>query len=111
MEIPRTSFFGWLGVVATLLYKLPQVYKLYKGKTAKGVSLISYSIQTISYLPYAIHGIMIDDLPTFAMGAFSFILNVILCMQIIFYHKYYDQIQPTTTQQEPQLQELPQLQN
>ena len=51
---------------------------------------------------------MIEDLPTFAMGAFSFILNVILCMQIVFYHKYYDQIQPTTTQQEPQQQELPQ---
>jgi uncharacterized protein with PQ loop repeat len=94
MGIPQTSFFGWLGMVATLLYKLPQVYKLYKGKTSKGVSLISYSMQTISYLPYAIHGIMIDDLPTFAMGAFSFVLNVILCMQIAFYNKYYDQTQP-----------------
>jgi uncharacterized protein with PQ loop repeat len=107
MEIPRTSFFGWLGMVTTLLYKLPQIYKLYKDKTSKGVSLISYSIQTISYLPYAIHGIMIDDLPTFSIGAFSFILNVILCMQIIFYHKYYDQIQSITTiQQEPQQLEL-----
>ncbi len=28
MEIPKTSFFGWLGMAATLLYKLPQVYKL-----------------------------------------------------------------------------------
>ena len=45
---------------------------------------------------------MIDDLPTFAMGAFSFKLNVILCGQIAFYNKYYDQIQPvTTTQQDP----------
>ncbi len=112
MKIPRTSFFGWLGMVVTFLYKLPQIYKLYKSKTSKGVSFISYSIQTISYLPYAIHGIMIDDLPTFAMGAFSFILNVILCMQIIFYHKYYDQIQPVIrTQQEPPQQELPQQQN
>ena len=37
------------------------------------------------------------------MGAISFILNVVLCIQIIFYHKYYDQIQPVTpTQREPQ---------
>jgi len=103
MEIPRTSFFGWLGMVVTFLYKLPQIYKLYKGKTSKGVSLISYSIQTISYLPYAIHGIMIEDLPTFAMGAFSFILNVVLCIQIAFYHKYYDQVLPVTSIQETQI--------
>ncbi len=102
MAIPRTSFFGWLGMGATLLYKLPQIYKLYKGKTSKGVSLISYSIQTISYLPYAVHGIIIDDFPIFAMGTFSFILNVILCMQIIFYHKYYDQVLPVTSIQETQ---------
>jgi uncharacterized protein with PQ loop repeat len=91
-NIFQTSFFGWLGTTCTLLYKLPQIYKLYKSKTSKGVSLISYSMQTISYLPYAIHGIIIDDLPTFAMGAFSFILNVILCIQIIYYHYKYDTI-------------------
>ena len=103
VNIPQTSFFGWLGTTCTLLYKLPQIYKLYKSKTSKGVSLLSYSMQTMSYLPYAIHGIIINDGPTFAMGAISFILNVVLCIQIIFYHKYYDQIQPVTPiQREPQ---------
>ena len=79
-----------MGTACTLLYKIPQIYKLYNSKTSKGLSLISYSIQTISYLPYVIHGIIINDSPTFAMGAFSFILNIMLCIQITYYHYKYD---------------------
>ena len=93
MEIPQTSFFGWLATTCTLLYKLPQVYKLYKSKTSKGISIISFSIQTISYVPYIIHGIIINDKPTLAMGSFSFILSIILCIQICYYHRYYDVIE------------------
>jgi uncharacterized protein with PQ loop repeat len=89
-NIFKSSFFGWLGTACTLLYKIPQIYKLYNSKTSKGLSLISYSIQTISYLPYVIHGIIINDSPTFAMGAFSFILNIMLCIQITYYHYKYD---------------------
>ena len=78
MEIPQTSFFGWLGTTCTIVYKLPQIYKLYKFKTSKGLSIISYGIQTISYVPYVVHGIIINDAPTFAMGLFSLILNIII---------------------------------
>ena len=97
MEIPQTSFFGWLGTTCTIIYKLPQIYKLYKSKTSKGLSIISYGIQTVSYVPYVVHGIIINDPPTFAMGLFSLILNIIICLQICFYKRYYNSVQPTIT--------------
>jgi uncharacterized protein with PQ loop repeat len=97
MEIIQTSFFGWLGTTCTIIYKLPQMYKLYKNKTSKGLSIMSYGIQTISYVPYVIHGIIINDLPTFAMGLFSLILNILICFQICFYKKYYDSVIPITS--------------
>tara|TARA_B100001029_G_C15055695_1_gene454170 strand:+ start:224 stop:517 length:294 start_codon:yes stop_codon:yes gene_type:complete len=97
MEIPQTSFFGWLGTSCTIIYKLPQIYKLYKSKTSKGLSITSYGVQTISYVPYIIHGIIINDLPTFAMGLFSLILNLLICFQICFYKKYYDTVLPITS--------------
>ena len=89
-DILKTSFFGWLAASWTILYKLPQIYKLCKSKTSKGLSLASYFMQTISYLPYAIHGIIISDTPTFVMGIVSFFLNLLLCIQIIYYHYKYD---------------------
>ena len=107
MEIPQTSFFGWLGTTCTIVYKLPQIYKLYKSKTSKGLSIMSYSIQTISYVPYVVHGIIINDLPTITLGAGALFFNLILCFQQYYYRKnVIGDI--TTTQQEPQELELQQ---
>ena len=83
----NTSIFGWLGAAITFTYKLPQIYKFYKVKTSKGVSLISYLIQTLGYVFYAIHGIIIKDNPYFTMGIVSFFLNIILCCQYIYYKR------------------------
>lgn len=80
-----TSIFGWMGTSITFIYKLPQIYKFYKVKTVNGISLISYLIQTMGYVFYAIHGIIINDGPCFIMGAVSFFLNSILCCQYIYY--------------------------
>jgi len=88
----NTLIFGWLGTSITFTYKLPQIYKFYKAKTAKGVSLISYLIQTVGYIFYAIHGIIINDPPCFVMGAVSFFLNTILCCQYIYYKRKDDRI-------------------
>ena len=55
--------FGWIGSSITILYKFPQMYKFYNKKTSEGVSIISYGIQTVGYIMYAIHGIIIKDGP------------------------------------------------
>ena len=40
--------FGWIATVISIVYKLPQMYTFYKEKTSKGVSIISFEIQTIN---------------------------------------------------------------
>ena len=83
-----TSIFGWIGTSITFIYKFPQIYKFYKKKTTDGVSIVSYVIQTIGYISYAIHGVIIGDDPCFAMGTISFFLNLILCCQYVYYNQH-----------------------
>ena len=72
------SIFGWLATAGTFIYKLPQIYKLYKTKKSDDVSTSSLVIQTTGYVFYIIHGVIIDDNPTIAMGGISFIQGSIL---------------------------------
>jgi MtN3 and saliva related transmembrane protein len=83
----NTLIFGWIGVVGTFLYKLPQIYKFYKLKNSDGVSLTSYIIQTIGYVCQIIHGFIINDLPTITLAVGALFLNLILCFQQYYYRK------------------------
>ena len=44
-----TKIFGWITTGLGLLYKMPQMYKIYKSKKIDGLSLKSYICQTLSY--------------------------------------------------------------
>ena len=67
--------FGWVATTITIVYKLPQMYTFYKEKTSKGISILSLTIQTISYILYTIHGYIIKDPPIFIVSiASSFFL-------------------------------------
>ena len=79
--------FGWIATTITIVYKLPQMYTFYKEKSSKGVSIISYGIQTISYGLYGLHGYMIGDPPTITVSSTSLVLNLILCCQYFYYKK------------------------
>ena len=76
------SIFGWLATAGTFIYKLPQIYKLYKTKKSDDVSTPSLIIQTTGYVFYIIHGVIIDDHPTIAMGGLALVqgsILVVLC--------------------------------
>ena len=86
----RTSIFGWMAMTITFVYKLPQIYKFYRSKTALGVSVLSYIIQAIGYILYAVHGYFINDYPVTIMGITSYFMNMILCFQYLYYKNRYD---------------------
>ena len=65
--------FGWIATTFSFIYKLPQIYKMYKTKEVNAISLKAYIIQTFSYIFYTIHGIFNKDYPIIVMGLFSFI--------------------------------------
>ena len=79
------SIFGWLATAGTFIYKLPQIYKLYKTKKSDDVSTPSLVIQTTGYVFYIIHGVIIDDHPTIAMGGLAFIQGTILVVLCCLY--------------------------
>lgn len=83
----KISAFGWVSAIGTFLYKIPQIYKFYKTKNSTDVSLTSYVLQTIGYICQIIHGFIINDLPTISLGCGAFFINLIMCIQIIFYRK------------------------
>lgn len=80
-----TTVFGWIATAGTFLYKLPQIYKLYKTKSSNDVSASSLIIQTSGYIFYIIHGFIIDDYPTLVMGGISFLQGVILVILCCMY--------------------------
>ena len=65
--------FGWIATSFSLVYKLPQIYKIIKTNVVDGISVKAYIIQTLSYFFYIIHGIFNKDYPIVVMGCSSFI--------------------------------------
>ena len=83
--LSSTSIFGWLSVLCTFIYKLPQIYRLYKTKETEALSIYSLLIQTSSYVFYILHGITINDNPVLFMGIVSLIQNIIICILYFIY--------------------------
>jgi uncharacterized protein with PQ loop repeat len=79
------STYGWIASSITIIYKLPQIYKLYKRKTSEDISFFSLFIQAIGYVFYIIHGLTIKDNHIIIMGSGALIQNTIL---IILYFIY-----------------------
>ena len=72
--------FGWIATSFSLIYKLPQIYKIRKTKEVSAISLRAYIFQTTSYFFYIIHGSFNKDYPIIVMG----ISSVIQCQYIIY---------------------------
>jgi uncharacterized protein with PQ loop repeat len=70
--------FGWIATSFNLIYKLPQIYKLYKTNDARGISIKAYVIQTFSYFFYMLHGVFNKDYPIIVMGVASFIQCLVI---------------------------------
>lgn len=79
------TVFGWIASSITIIYKLPQIYRLYNTKSSKDLSILSIIIQTLGYIFYAIHGWIIQDLPVLVMGTVTFVENVIMGIMYFWY--------------------------
>ena len=88
MEFSVTSqVFGWLAISLSLIYKLPQIWKLHKNGDIRGISLSSQMIQTISYFFYIVHGVLIKDPQVTVLGSVSLTQSIILLCQYFYYRK------------------------
>ena len=78
------SIFGWIASSITVIYKIPQIVKLYKTKKSDDLSILSLFIQLIGYIFYILHGVSIGDLPIIFMGSGALFENIIVINSIIF---------------------------
>ena len=86
-----TSIYGWIASSITLIYKLPQIYKLFKRKTSDDISFPSLFVQSIGYIFYILHGIQQKDNPIILMGGGALCQSLIL-MILYFIYKNNDKV-------------------
>ena len=72
------TLFGWIASGITVIYKMPQIIKLYRTKKSADLSIISLFIQLIGYVFYILHGYILGDLPIIFMGAGALFENIII---------------------------------
>ena len=76
---------GWLGLILSLVYKVPQIQHLYTVKKADGLSLSSISLQTTNYVVWIVYSILKEDNFNIATNVLSLILNMVLHVMTIYY--------------------------
>ena len=81
-----TEIFGWVAAALSLIYKLPQMYRLWRAKKIDGLSVTSLIVQAISYGFYIAHGVVINDLPILWMGIVA-LAQSIFVIGLYFYYK------------------------
>jgi MtN3 and saliva related transmembrane protein len=79
------SIFGWIASGITVIYKIPQIIKLYKTKKSDDLSILSLFMQLIGYIFYILHGISINDLPIIFMGSGALFENIIVMAMYYIY--------------------------
>ena len=81
------TLYGWIASSITLIYKLPQIYKLYKRKKSNDISVLSLLVQSVGYIFYILHGITVNDSPIVLMGSGALFETVILVIMYFYYSK------------------------
>jgi len=81
------TVYGWIASSITLIYKLPQIYKLYNRKQSSVISILSLLIQSFGYIFYIIHGCNINDYPIIVMGSGALFQTMVL---ILLYFLYFN---------------------
>lgn len=76
---------GYMGLLTSLIYRMPQLYKLYKVKDSKSISAYAVLTQSSSYIFYFIYSWYVYDTIYILTSAISLFQNILI---LIFYVKY-----------------------
>ena len=69
---------GLIGATFTTLAFVPQMIKIWKNRSSKGVSLLMYFCMLIGIIIWLIYGILIDSIAVVAANILSGILQVVI---------------------------------
>ncbi len=79
---------GISALVLSLLYRIPQIYDIYKSKKANDISTMMLIVQNLSYVLYVSYGIFVHDWIYIASSVISFIQNIIIYFMKRHYSRY-----------------------
>lgn len=79
--------FGWLGIIFAQAVVWPQLYKTWRSKDVKSISLFTYIFLVIAVLLYFLHALVIGDLVFMLTNGLSFLTNGFLLYLILKYRK------------------------
>lgn len=78
------TLLGLLGGTLTTVSFFPQVFKTWKTKSTKDVSLVMFLLLTVGIMIWIVYGFLIGSLPIIVSNSVSFILSlVILVLKLI----------------------------
>lgn len=71
-------YIGFAGLVCSLFYRIPQIYKIFVTKSAGDISTWMIHIQNCSYVLYIVYGYFISDIVYIISSIVSIIQNIII---------------------------------
>lgn len=78
------TLLGLLGGTLTTVSFFPQVFKTWKTKSTKDVSLVMFLLLTVGIMIWIVYGFLIGSLPIIVSNSVSFVLSlVILVLKLI----------------------------
>jgi len=77
---------GIAGIVLSLVYRVPQIYVIYKTKKAEDISVWMIFLQNASYVLAVAYGVFIHDWIYITASILSFVQNIII-LQMKKYYK------------------------
>lgn len=81
----QITLIGMLAAICTTIAFIPQVYKLYKTKHARDLSLPMYILFSVGVLLWLIYGIIINSLPVILANGITFILCLYILAMMVKY--------------------------
>lgn len=80
-------YFAWIANILVFIYKLPQIFTLYKEKTTKGLSLYSFCIQAVGYILYILHGYYANDDALLYGMIPALVQNIVIILMYLRYNR------------------------
>lgn len=78
----KAEIVGFSALALGLVYRVPQIYKIYRLKSGEDVSEKTLHVQNSSYTLYIVYGVMKNDVVFIASSAIGIVQNLILlCMK------------------------------
>lgn len=69
---------GFAGLICSITYRIPQIYRIYKIKSGNDISSWTIHVQNISYVLYTIYGILDNDLVYIVSSIIALLQNMII---------------------------------